>query len=182
MFYNETCRNLPYPINLIHLSSILHIGIIDSDICGEDGFIMYKPERNKYKIVIDYSGKSFRKRFTLAHEIGHIILKHFEQFDVNSLTDTEKEILDIEANVFAGELLMPYVQIKSMNTDIEYMTNLFMVTSDAMETRLKFLGIKVEMPKQIVAERPIVNYCSVQLNDDELRQLNKSHDSWLYDF
>lgn len=183
-FYYDNCKDIPYPINLIELVYTLDIGFENTTICGEDGFIMYKPDKKKYKIVIDYSGKSLRKRFTLAHEIGHIILKHFEQFDVYSLSDEEKDILDIEANVFAGELLMPYLQIKTMYCGVKSMVKLFNVTEDAMKTRLMFLGHKIEEPEQMVAERPVVKYSLdlVHVDDDMMRQVHALHEKWLYDF
>lgn len=51
-----------------------------------------------------------RIRWTLAHELGHIILNHFGEFDATSLcgpglTEEEYGVLDVEANTFASELL-----------------------------------------------------------------------------
>lgn len=54
-----------------------------------------------------------RKRFTLAHEIGHLCLPwHYGMISCNTDTDenvnsTEYEIMENEANSFASELLMP---------------------------------------------------------------------------
>ncbi len=52
-----------------------------------------------------------RKRFTIAHEIGHLILntscnKSFFAFDFI------KDPIEVEANQFAAELLIPLVSIK----------------------------------------------------------------------
>ena len=48
-----------------------------------------------------------RVRFSLCHEIGHLILEHFIDFDIDHLTASDKDVLELEANVFAANLLAP---------------------------------------------------------------------------
>ena len=48
-----------------------------------------------------------RVRFSLCHEIGHLILEHFIDFDIDTLTANDKSVLELEANVFASNLLAP---------------------------------------------------------------------------
>ncbi len=48
---------------------------------------------------------SQRLRFTLAHEIGHVMLDHV--FDYDECTEEEQNLLEKEANCFAGNLLCP---------------------------------------------------------------------------
>lgn len=57
--------------------------------------------------------------FTLAHEIGHIVLNHlvdFEQTALNrgGLTPQEYKVLEEEADFFAAELVMPMAVIKTI--------------------------------------------------------------------
>jgi Zn-dependent peptidase ImmA (M78 family) len=68
---------------------------------GADGiiFIMYK--RNCAPV---------RKRFTLAHELGHIVLDHIEDGESEEHSNPLQEA---EANAFAGELLVPSKDLKS---------------------------------------------------------------------
>ena len=61
-----------------------------------------------------------RQRFTIAHEIGHIVLhrdklKHNRIIDVNInvYSDSDKT-REIEANIFAAILLMPTVHFKEV--------------------------------------------------------------------
>ena len=66
----------------------------------------------EYLIVYDDTiGYLPRIRFTLAHEIGHIIMGHFTEFEKTSLreglTHAEKMVLEREADAFAAELLAP---------------------------------------------------------------------------
>lgn len=47
-----------------------------------------------------------RQRFTIAHELGHVLLhNHLE--DWNNLEPKLQDILEVEANWFASRLLMP---------------------------------------------------------------------------
>jgi len=57
-------------------------------------------------ILVNNERPSSRKNFTIAHELGHIIM-HFKSFIDLDYRDVEKE-----ANEFAAELLMPAEQIK----------------------------------------------------------------------
>lgn len=69
------------------------------------------------KIIILYNSNTDEKmisriRFTLAHEIGHLILGHpFETDNAvlsrNGITETEDKLFEIEANNFAREFLAP---------------------------------------------------------------------------
>lgn len=75
----------------------------------EDGLTIYAHGTYivLYNETIQVSG---RIRWTLAHELGHIVLKHFTDFDATQLTrggltDSEYKVLDREANTFASEFL-----------------------------------------------------------------------------
>ena len=51
-----------------------------------------------------------RQRFTVAHEIGHIVLEHTSIF--NNCNQFSKKSQEKEADIFAGELLVPSDDIK----------------------------------------------------------------------
>lgn len=61
------------------------------------GFTIGTPD-DKYFICYDDSQDVTAQRFTIAHEIGHIVLNHFRNFIENR---------EQEANMFAVRLLMP---------------------------------------------------------------------------
>ncbi|WP_422447871.1 ImmA/IrrE family metallo-endopeptidase [Thermoanaerobacterium sp. DL9XJH110] len=79
---------------------------------SEDAFTIYK--NGLYSIAYnDKIRSSGRIRFTLMHEIGHIYLKHLEEFNHTilsrgGLNKKEYEMLEKEANIFASEILSPY--------------------------------------------------------------------------
>jgi Zn-dependent peptidase ImmA (M78 family) len=105
-----------------------------------------------------------RQRFSIAHEIGHLLLHDGELFvdkvkrinfrdATSSLAIDDKEI---EANRFAAELLMPRTLVQSeikkkMEISprisperlIKYLASTFKVSAQAMEYRLKNLGVLI---------------------------------------
>lgn len=80
-----------------------------------DGYSVYNEKTKKYKIIFnDYINSPERIRWTLAHELGHIILNHFVDFEQTKLlrggiNDKEYEILDKEADAFASKILAPEI-------------------------------------------------------------------------
>ncbi|MBZ4650927.1 MAG: hypothetical protein JG780_1823 [Thermosipho sp. (in: Bacteria)] len=72
----------------------------------------YLTSKGRYIIIYDDSVFSQgRIIWTIAHEIGHIVLKHLTQFDQTEihkgLTKEENEVLEKEADAFASEFLAP---------------------------------------------------------------------------
>ncbi len=92
---------------IIHARNII---LEEKPIANADGRIVFGQQRTKISINsnIKYTG---RRKFTLAHELGHYELHH----NVNSHLDDNALTLDYfknggqeyEANQFAAELLMP---------------------------------------------------------------------------
>lgn len=115
--------------------------------------------RGDYAMIgVNQSHHRNRKRFTIAHELGHYIL-HREQSDVfvdaflrseNSAQGVDPQ--EIEANTFAAELLMPKrlvvreVASSSFNVldedAITWLASKFGVSTSAMTIRLTKLGFK----------------------------------------
>lgn len=76
-----------------------------------------------------------RQRFTLAHELGHYLLCHKERKKeelVINLNDTDQ--YEWEANIFAGELLVPLQIAKKYknNFDSNQLSNIFLVSSEVL--------------------------------------------------
>lgn len=80
---------------------------------------------------------SARQRFTIAHEIGHIVLGHLK-FRCK-LNPDQYQVLEKEANAFARNLLMP-VPFPINWTDVETVSEFFKVSKKAAWVRLQFLG------------------------------------------
>lgn len=89
------------------------------DICEAfgsiDGYSLYDEVTGKYKIAYNDTIFSHQRiRFTLMHEIGHIYLNHFIEFEQTKLcrgglNEIELDMLDKEANYFASKVLAPEI-------------------------------------------------------------------------
>lgn len=80
---------------------------------------------NYYLTIYRHTKYPGRDYYTLAHELGHIVLGHFSEFEQTSLSrgglkPKEYNVLENEAELFAAELIMPYPvlsKIKAYNQD-----------------------------------------------------------------
>jgi len=112
--------NIPAPpVNPYHIAQNLEIDIEEGDFGSNiSGCLVSK--NGKTIIGINKTDSELRKRFTIAHEIGHYILKHSRDglfvdrygsdFSVNfrdENTSTGDVQQEREANAFAAALLMP---------------------------------------------------------------------------
>lgn len=101
-------------------------------------------------IQVTYKGKSFiayntrhattRKRFTVAHEIGHILLGHTSCNQGNGNSSP----LEVEANQFAAELLMPLALLKETmktTTTVSTLARQCWVSKDAMSNRVMEMNL-----------------------------------------
>jgi Zn-dependent peptidase ImmA (M78 family) len=127
-------------------------------VVENEPMIWANPFKNKFKE---------RKRFTLAHELGHFMLHIAPLGSINNFQPILDESLsfnrddnwnykEMEANNFAAQLLMPVEFIKkeierihtqngnmSQEEAIEVLAETFNVSSQAMEYRLKSIGALV---------------------------------------
>lgn len=146
------------PVNLERLCRALGIklekGYLDPAIVGQ----LERNSDDSYTITYNElnSSSGYRRRFTIAHEIGHYVLhKHLigDGVDDNKAFRSEnvgqyfncniKPHHEAEANRFAAALLMPKDLIR---TDYPYlevseMCEKYQVSEQAMLIRLKTLGL-----------------------------------------
>ena len=80
--------------------------------------LLKRGDRN-YVTVYKKSQTPERDYYTLAHELGHIVLSHLTSFKETALSGggldaKQYSILEAEADLFAAELLMPYPVLKKL--------------------------------------------------------------------
>lgn len=88
-------------------------------------------------IVYSDSNPTVRKRFAIAHEVGHYLLNHIIPSHVSNLNSDDPK--ETEANIFAAELLMPFEWLKkdmSWNSKIPDLAKKYWVSQEAMGWRL----------------------------------------------
>ena len=120
-------------------------------------------ENGNVTIAVNSRDSHVRRRFTIAHECGHIALKHRGDIFVDQSIRLNRDAssglatdgMEIEANGFAAELLMPQAWVLSEFTRCTSSTNVkagalvkelasaFDVSDRAMEYRLENLGLGI---------------------------------------
>lgn len=136
------------PVDLIGLANILNIEVYEQELENKiSGAIRYNRDDKKYTILLNKKDNNNRKRFTLAHELGHFFLDkdllESDEIHIDILyrcsDEKEKEI-----DYFSGALLMPKRLIEIMyedNPSISELAEIFEVSESAMTVRLDILGL-----------------------------------------
>lgn len=97
----------------------------------------------------DETMSAHRIRFTVAHELAHVCLTGEENHVEFRCEGTDMNQLEIAANIFAGELLIPQKQLedviqKLLVPTVEVLADIFSVSSHVMKERLDHLNIKID--------------------------------------
>lgn len=145
------------------ITDILQIEIMCYDVTkldfyeySKDGFTY--GDDNKNVIFINKDQYITRKRFTLAHELGHIALNH--KLELDSIPDNIRET---EANTFASLLLCPpFIVLKTLES-YRYYTN---ITDEIIE-RLSSDFIVSEEAMRIVLHNLTWYLDKTKMDDDE---------------
>lgn len=104
-----------YGIKVILYSDVHLEHFFPGDALSGDGFILHKGLK-KQIFLNDKIHSRPRRRFTLAHELGHGILNHTlcELHFRNSETNSQTDMQELEANIFARDILMPAVVLAAL--------------------------------------------------------------------
>lgn len=133
------------PVDLNKIANYLDIKLIEGSFIeqGISGGLIN--DRGRYVAITKRSDIYTRKRFTIAHEIGHYIL-HRDKIGKTHMdtilfrSDNEKTEIEEEADFFAASLLMERNALKKLNKEIKsksILANIFNVSQQALEIRLK---------------------------------------------
>jgi Zn-dependent peptidase ImmA (M78 family) len=150
---------LTAPIDVGRIAHRLGVIVIEEDLQNEVSGMLSR-EGPRPVILVNESDSSARKRFSIAHELGHFRLHKDQVFvdrpvrfrDGRSSLGQDRE--EIEANHFASELLMPspliwesIAKIEDESSPLEedelvtQLSKQFDVSKQAMEYRLADLGV-----------------------------------------
>lgn len=100
-----------FPVSIEDILAHFQFSVLEIDI-NQDEISALVDLDNKY-IGVNKSHSDTRKRFTLAHELGHIYMNHKESRNTEfQKRKGKKEPYEIEADEFAAELLMPLSELK----------------------------------------------------------------------
>ena len=131
--------DLTLPVDPIAIANMMGISVYYSDDLGSlSGF--YDAEEKE--ILIHQHESSQRQRFSIAHELGHAILRHGTSAR-KKFTHSEKKERD--ANTFAASLIMPALAVRTMVEQrgmmFDELCTTFDVSEQAMAIRLSELGL-----------------------------------------
>lgn len=111
---------------------------LDSEVSGT----LYRHD-HKALIVVNSSESPVRKRFTVAHEIGHYMMHKDQDIHIDSnqtyfrRTDSPADLRESEANQFAAALLMPKSMLEAeRELNVEKLAKKYKVSAQAMTYRL----------------------------------------------
>lgn len=181
------------PVQLPELAEKIGLRIQHVPSTGFDGALVRIANRPRGVITVRQSMEESRKRFTIAHEIGHFVLPgHDDESRVCGEEEIEapadeandevnKEDTDLEkaANNFAAELLMPAPVIRrlvmkcgiSIDT-CEFVSDLFQVSLTAAAARCVEETQFLE-PALVVSKNGIAKYFVKSIGFSEYIKINR---------
>jgi Zn-dependent peptidase ImmA (M78 family) len=103
-------------------------------------------DHRKHVVYSNGSESIYRQRFTVAHEVGHIVLHSGENIvDRRNVFFESYDQKEYAANIFAAELLMPIQEFKKawnkLDGDRLELSRYFGVTGSAIDTRAYVLNL-----------------------------------------
>jgi len=147
------------PIDPLVVARALRIKVMNAVFSDPDKSGAISRRGGVFSIYVNANDPPARKRFTIAHEIGHCLL-HMSQGSDGEFVDTvdnyrvaapdtaakwdEARRKEYEANVFAAALLMGAESIRQKwgeNKDATHLAWQFQVSPKAMQIRLSELGL-----------------------------------------
>jgi len=130
-------------LNLDELARLFNAEIVYTDSINVSGSTVQNPD-GSWTIVINGEEPEYRNRFTIAHEIGHLVLWSLEKN--NNFSTQQNSTYEKLADWFAVELLMPrnevYEAVKEKLT-LQEICEFFRVSKTCAVLRLKELGFEV---------------------------------------
>ena len=141
---------LKIPVDVVKIADDLGIEIYETELKKEiSGAISYDSKNKKFSILLNKKNSTKRKRFTIAHELGHYFLhKNILENDEIHIDimyrDDSRNYEEKKVDYFAGALLMNKMLLEKLynKTDsIAELSEIFDVSESAMTVRLNILGL-----------------------------------------
>lgn len=156
-FYELRERYAGPPVNVEAIIRGMGLELEKSSLGDQLSGILRK-DGDSYKVIVNKDHHYYRQRFTMAHELAHYVL-HQDLLDkginddrayrsvsyrdyMNKLIGPKQET---EANRLAALILTPEASIRGLfadgKTNPDELSRIFQVSKQAMEIRLKGLGL-----------------------------------------
>jgi Zn-dependent peptidase ImmA (M78 family) len=153
-YWADANGEIPLPVDATIIAEKLGAEVYAADLSheGDDlsGFI-YIPATGAPQITINSAEHIHRRRFTCAHEIGHMLDVRGRDLGEGGFVDRRDTLSsagtdprEIFANTFAATLLMPSDEVEWLAEELDLygLARRFRVSTDAMQNRLDTLGLR----------------------------------------
>ena len=136
------CEKAPVPVE--DIVEKVGLKVVPFDFPDQVSGVLKK---NKKAIGVNKNHHPLRRRFTVAHELGHFLLGHEGHEDEEFVDDKFDRPYPVEreANLFASFLLMPKKwvteSVEKNGMDVETLAKEFKVSEQAMTIRLLELNL-----------------------------------------
>lgn len=144
------------PVDPVLLARNLGMSVRNAKFAEDNLVGMIARRGDNVMILVNQEDPPYRKRFTIAHELGHHFL-HLQQDgefidgeanlfrQPRESAESVEQRREVQANIFASALLMPAEAVRSAwehsATSVEKMARHFNVSEEAMGYRLDQLGL-----------------------------------------
>ena len=142
----ETAGVAGAPVSLREVVSVLNLSLVERACEPFRSEAALVPLGEGRAIEVRGGADERRRRFTIAHEIGHFVLGHEKVApERGGETNMAGRRLEREADLFAAELLMPEHLVRQAaledGADPHRLADRFEVSVQAMSVRLRRLGL-----------------------------------------
>ncbi len=145
----------PMPVDPVAIAALMGVQVLKGDLPENIAGVLLKRMGHDPRIVVQATDSKNRRRFTVAHELGHFVYRgatsaidedQYEYVDQrSSLAQAGTDKVEVFANQFAAELLMPESVVREASRRMKHATAAlaaaFGVSQEAMSYRLRKLGL-----------------------------------------
>ena len=137
------------PIDPVRLANRLGISVNNAKFADDSRASMIAKRGESIRVFVEQSDPPYRKRFSIAHELGHhflhllsdgeIVDSHSDMFREKEPTSgymSKRRLQEVEANWFAASLLMPEELVKTeweKNLSVPQLAKIFNVSREARQ-------------------------------------------------
>ena len=131
------------PVRLKAFSRALGVQAFRADLGDEISGVVSKSASEPPRIVVNQTESAPRRRFTLAHELGHVVerasIAHDDEYSFRDMRKPgDYDLHEFFADEFAGALLMPEEEMRHMEErgmTTGQMASKFQVSVSALQKR-----------------------------------------------